>query len=88
MRGTADLLLVIAALLCAGTLGFGLCWLWYHRTEARQRREHEQSLWIAERMTRASIDLATHSGQSLADVERALAKAMMMGPHGAPWMRR
>lgn len=58
------------------------------RQDARAKRQREQQAWIAERMTRASVDLATHSGQSLADVERALSRAMMMGPHGAPWMRR
>jgi hypothetical protein len=50
------------------------------RPQRRRHQEERHQLWMAERMTRVSIDLARGTAMSLPEVEAAIVKAMQTAP--------
>lgn len=71
----------VVALACLMAAGAGGC-IGALIADRPQRRRHQQErheLWMAERMTRVSIDLARGTSMSLPEVEAAIVKAMQSG---------
>lgn len=60
--------------------GFCIGVLWVLRSRRLAERDERHRAWMAERMARASIDLATHCAVTLEQAESAVAKAMTFGP--------
>lgn len=63
------------------TLGSGFCLgvLWVLRSRRLAERDDRHALWLAERVTRASIDMARGTSLTPEQAEQALRKAMQVG---------
>lgn len=77
-----------AIVLLSAGCGFCIGVLWVLRSRRLTERDERQRLWIAERTTRAAIDLATFNGITLEQAEQAILKAMQMSPSGPPLTKR
>lgn len=84
------MLAAIISLIVLMSAGAGFCIgvLWVLRSRRLAERDERHRLWLAERTTRASIDLSRGSHVTIEQAEQAILKAMQMGPDGPPFAKR